>query len=330
MRRGRSLSIAFAVLLAASAFGRPSNPELIEVDRSRNLMGTVFSIEAYGTNSELIAAAEDEALDEAHRLDQMLSNYLPGSEISQINAHAAVRPVKVTPELFHLLSRCFSYSRVSEGTFDITVGPLMKTWGFFKDSGHLPARRDIEAALERVGYRKVELNPRDFTVRFTHPGMEVDLGGVGKGYAVDCMKKFLRRPQIRAALVTAGGSSIYGMGTPPNDERGWRIRIRDPKQEAETAAEVYLKDCSLSTSGSYEKFFWADGRIYSHIMDPRTGFPSQGMLAVSVISPLTLDSEIWAKPYYILGRAWTAKHKPHEFRVLLCEDQPGAVCSWLR
>jgi thiamine biosynthesis lipoprotein len=293
-------------------------------------MGTVFSIEAYGTNSELIAAAEDAALNEGHRLDQMLSNYLPDSEISRINVHASERPVKVTPELFNLLSRCVSYSRASEGTFDITVGPLMKTWGFFKDSGHLPTHAQIAAALEHVGYRNIQLDPQELTVRFSHPGMELDLGGVGKGYAVDCMKAFLVRPQVRAALITAGGSSIYGIGAPPGQPKGWRIRIRDPKEEAKTAADVYLKDLSLSTSGSYEKFFWAAGRIYSHIMDPRTGYPSQGMLSVSVLSPLTLDSEIWAKPYYILGRAWTATHKAREFRVLLCEDHPGAACSWLR
>ena len=101
------------------------------------------------------------------------------------------------------------------------------------------------------------------------------------------------------------------------------MRIRDPKDENKTAAEVYLNNSSLSTSGNYEKFFWAEGKLYSHIMDPRTGYPSEGMLSVSVVTPKTIDSEIWAKPYYILGRKWAIAHKPGDFRVLLCEDKPG-------
>jgi FAD:protein FMN transferase len=134
---------------------------------------------------------------------------------------------------------------------------------------------------------------------------------------------------IDSALVSAGGSSIFGIGAPPNDARGWYIRIRDPKQENRTAADVYLKNNSISTSGNYEKFFWANGKLYSHIMNPHTGYPSEGMLSVSVTSPRTLDSEIWAKPYYILGAAWTKRHKAKGLRVLMCEDKAGASCAWL-
>ena len=159
--------------------------------------------------------------------------------------------------------------------------------------------------------------------------MELDPGGVGKGYAVDRMAAILRKESIHAALISGGGSSIFGLGAPPIDSRGWPIHISDPRNEKKTAADVYLKDRSLSTSGSYEKFFWADGKVYSHIMDPRSGYPAQGMLAVSVVSERTLDSEIWAKPYFILGRDWTRRHKPAAFRVLMCLDQPGTNCAWL-
>jgi thiamine biosynthesis lipoprotein len=108
------------------------------------------------------------------------------------------------------------------------------------------------------------------------------------------------------------------------------VRVRDPRDERKTAAEVYLNNESMSTSGNYEKFFWAEGRLYSHIMDPRTGFPAEGMLSVSVIAPRTLDSEVWAKPYYILGREWTRRHKAGDFQVLLCEDKLGVACAWVR
>jgi FAD:protein FMN transferase len=303
---------------------------LLRLERSAPAMGTTFTIDIYGREVGIMQAAADGALEEAARIDKMLSNYQPDSELSRVNERAATGPVKISPELFDLLTACVAYSRASEGTFDITVGPLMNVWGFYKDSGHLPHRSEVTAALARVGYRNIELDPTSRTVHFTHHGINLDPGGVGKGYAVDKMVGVLKENGITCALISAGGSSIYGIGAPPDDPRGWYVRIRDPKDEKKTAAEIYLRDKSLSTSGNYEKFFWAEGKLYSHIMDPRTGFPAEGMLSVSVMSPKTLDSEVWAKPYYILGRDWTRSQKPRDFEVLLCEDKPGATCAWVR
>jgi FAD:protein FMN transferase len=260
----------------------------------------------------------------------MLSNYRPESELSRVNEQAADQPVKVSQELFDLLTTCVEYSRASQGAFDITVAPLMKVWGFYKDSGRLPHRAEVRAALGQIGYRNIELDPASRTVHFVRHGVSLDPGGVGKGYAVDKMVGVLRKSGIACALVSGGGSSIYGMGTPPDNPKGWYVRVRDPKDEKKTAAEVYLRDESISTSGNYEKFFWAEGKLYSHIMDPRTGFPAEGMLSVSVIAPKTLDSEVWAKPYYILGRDWTRAHKQRDFQVFLCEDKAGAACAWVR
>lgn len=292
-------------------------------------MGTVFLIKMYGSNRSLMNTAAERALWEARRLDRMLSNYIPESELTRVNERAAKCPVKVSPEFFNLLSTCMNYSRQSEGTFDVTVGPLMKVWGFYKDSGRLPDPADVRTALENVGYQNVELDPAQETVRFKKSGVNLDPGGVGKGYAVDRMVDILRQNGIKSALISAGGSSIYGLGVPPSDARGWRIRIRDPKDEGGTAAEVFLKDESLSTSGTYEKFFWAQGRVYGHIMDPRTGYPAQDVLSVSIISPQTLDSEVWAKPYLILGHQWTARHKRKNFHVFMCEGRSQPSCAWL-
>jgi thiamine biosynthesis lipoprotein len=319
--------LALAGLLHAS---QADAAGLIRLERSAPAMGTTYTLDLYGTNAGLLQAAAEAALDEAQRLDRMLSNYQGDSELSQVNQHAADQPVKVSREFFDLLDACFDYSRRSEGSFDITVGSLMKVWGFYKGSGHLPHRAEVRAALDQVGYRNVILNPADLTVRFRVRGIALDPGGVGKGYAVDKMVGILKESGVSCGLVSGGGSSIYGIGAPPDNPKGWYVRIRDPKDEKKTAAEVYLRNQSLSTSGNYEKFFWAEGKLYSHIMDPRTGFPAEGMLAVSVIAPKTLDSEVWAKPYYILGRQWTKTHTPQDFRVLLCEDKPGAACAWLR
>jgi thiamine biosynthesis lipoprotein len=237
--------------------------------------------------------------------------------------------VAVSPEVFSLLAACVEYGRLSEGTFDITVGPLMKVWGFYRGSGRLPHRAEIRGVLGRVGYRNIVLDAQAQTVRFTRTGMELDPGGVGKGYAVDRIVAVLKENGLNSALVTAGGSSIYALGAPPG-EQGWKVKIRNPKNPRETLDEMTLRDLSMSTSGNYEKFFRAAGKLYSHIMDPRTGYPAQGMLSVSVIAPKTLDSEVWAKPFYILGREWAARNKPKGFRVFLCEDKAGMACAWLQ
>ena len=320
--------VLFCIVWQAAA--APAAKDLIKMERSAPAMGTMYTIDLYGTNAGLMQAAAEQAFDEARRLDQMISNYVPDSELSKVNESAADRPVRVSKEFFALLETCLKYSRQSQGAFDITVGPLMKVWGFYKDSGHLPHRAEVRAALAAVGYKYIELDPAHQTVHFARKGINLDPGGVGKGLAVDHMAAILRSAGMTSALISGGGSSVYGIGTPPNDPRGWYIRIRDPKNENKTAAEIYLKDSSLSTSGNYEKFFWAEGKLYSHIMDPRTGYPSEGMLSVSVISPKTLDSEIWAKPYYILGRKWAEAHLQKGFRVMTCEDMPGASCEWVR
>jgi thiamine biosynthesis lipoprotein len=289
------------------------------VEANIDAMGSTYSVVVYGSDEARLRAAVEDASEEARRLDQLLSNYIPASEWSQVNREASSKPVRISTELFQLLAACVEYSRESDGAFDITVGPLMKVWGFYKGTGHLPHRAEVRGAMEHVGYQNILLDPKNNTVRFAKDGVEMDPGGIGKGYAVDKMVQILRQDGITSALVSASGSSIYGIGAPPN-EPGWKIKIRDPKDASKTVAEVVLHDNSLSTSGNYEKFFFAEGKMYSHIMDPRTGYPSEGMLAVSVVSPRTIDSEAWCKPYYIRGRAWAAQHKNRDFKVFLCED----------
>lgn len=315
---------------AAAGTAHPTGKaDALRLESSVVAMGSAYSVVVYGEDRTRMEEAVDAAFEEVHRLDEMLSNYKPESDLSEINRHAAERPVQATQEMFNLLAACVEYSRESEGAFDITVGPLMKVWGFYKGTGRLPHRAEVMGALETVGYRNILLNAADRTVRFAKAGVELDPGGIGKGYAVDRMVEVLKQYGIQTALVSASGSSIYGLGAPPG-EKGWKVQIRDPKDEKKTVADVYLKDESMSTSGNYEKFFRAEGRIYSHIMDPRTGWPAQGVLSVSAVTPRTLDSEAWTKPLFVNGKAWAAKHKPAGVRAFFCEDTPEQTCAWLQ
>ena len=319
------------VLFFALAQAPPANPpgELLRLESSAEAMGSTYSVVLYGPDRDRLEEAAELAFAEAKRLDAELSNYKPDSPWSQVNRFAAEKPVSVPPELFDLLAACVRYSQLSEGAFDITVGPLMRVWGFYKGSGHMPKPGEVKASLQHVGYKNILLDPKTQTVRFAHPGMEMDPGGIGKGFAVDKMADVLRKAGITSALVSGSGSSIYAIGTPPG-EKGWTISIRDPKDETKSVQDIVLKDESLSTSGSYEKFFMADGKIYAHIMDPRTGFPAQGMLSVSVITPRTIDSEAWCKPFFINGRQWAAQHKPERTRAFFCEDKAEQQCVWLQ
>ncbi len=331
MKTFRSLRVLPIVLIAGQTYLAAADK--LRMEKAVDAMASVFSVIVYGENETRMEEALDAALGEARRLDRMLSNYRSDSEWSAVNRYAAEAPVKVSPELFRLLSACVDYSSRSEGAFEISVGPLMKTWGFYKGTGNLPAPAEVKSSLEKVGYRYISLDAANQTVRFAKKGVELDPGGIGKGYAVDRMAEILKGKGVETALISGGGSSIYAMGAPPG-ESGWNVKVRDPRDETKTAIEVFLKNESMSTSGSYEKFFMAEGRMYSHIMDPRTGYPAEGMIAVSVIAPKTLDSEAWTKPVFILGRKWAAQHIPKGFRAVVCEDKPSGgsdqPCAWLQ
>jgi thiamine biosynthesis lipoprotein len=316
-------------LLATLAAHAPGIGETLRLEKSVAAMGSTYTVVAYGGDRSQLENAVEASFDEVQRLDGLLSNYRPDSPWSEVNRFAAERPVKVPEELFRLLEACQGYSRESSGAFDVTVGPLMKLWGFYSGQGRLPHKAEVLAVLARVGYRHIRLDPAALTVRFDRPGVEMDPGGIGKGYAVDRMVEILKQHGVACALVSGAGSSIYALGAPPTQARGWRVEIRDPRRPSRTADTLYLKDQSMSTSGNYEKFFRAEGRLWSHIMDPRTGYPAPGMLSVSVVAPRTLDSEAWAKPFFIRGRQWTAEHKPSSFRVYLCEDRTEQPCAWL-
>jgi thiamine biosynthesis lipoprotein len=294
----------FAVLLAAAGLASlgtaqaPLPPYHHQVTRMS--MACAYAIDAYGLDADILPRVLEDALDEVDRIDRLMSHYKPDSPLSRLNREAAQSPVRVDPELFDFIVESMRYYRDSHGAFDITVGPLMKAWGFFRGEGHVPPAGELEEARRHVGGNHVILNAADRTIRFDHPGVELDLGGIAKGYAVDRVVRLLKERGVRAALVSAGGSTTYGLGTPPGRD-GWEVAIQDPVNPQNVALTVRLQDRALSVSGSYGKWFESGGVRYSHIMDPRSGMPVQGILSVAVLTATGTAGDALDDALFVLG-----------------------------
>jgi thiamine biosynthesis lipoprotein len=274
-------------------------------------MGTLYTVVAYGRDQTFLSEVVGQVFEEIDQLDEQMSNYQPQSELSAINRDAAKREVTVSPKLFGVIQYSWNASQECGGDFDITVGPLMKLWGFFRGEGRLPTSAEIAQVQKRIGYQHVHLDAARRTIRFDAAGMEFDLGGIAKGYAVDQAAEILRSSGVTAALISSGTSSIYALGSPPG-ERGWKITVRDPFH-ADKAVDVFrLQNFALSTSGNYEKFFKINGKIYCHIMDPHTGWPVQNMLSTVAAVPTGIETEALTKIFFVGGveksRQYLATH----------------------
>jgi len=281
-------------------------------EAAHQAMGTEFTLVAYGDDPRHLAAVGNEVFEEIDRLEGQMSIYKPKSELSIINRTAASRSVCVEPKLFELLVNAVDHSQSTGGAFDVTAGPLMKTWGFFRGKGRVPAGSEIAQVLRRVGYRHLHLKRAERTIRFDVEGLEVDLGAIGKGYAVDRAVDVLRRYGITRALVSSGTSSLYALGAPPG-ARAWSISLRNPYDSEKAANVIYLRNCSLSTSGNYEKFFKLGAKTYAHILNPSTGKPVENMLAAIVLAPYACDADALSTAFYVMGversREYLATHR---------------------
>ncbi|ARA94604.1 hypothetical protein AWN76_016545 [Rhodothermaceae bacterium RA] len=299
-RPGLWVLLAGGLLLGTA----PTGPALARPDslfhQSRPAMGTTFEVYLFAPDRAAAGTLFEAAAAEVERIEATLSTYRPTSELSRINARAAREPVTTDPEVWSLLERAFDLSRRSDGAFDLSVGRLMKAWGFFRGEGRFPSNAEL-AALP-VGWQHVRLDPSARTVAFDRPGLELDPGGIGKGYALDRVAALLRSLGVQRALLGLGGSSFYAIGTPP-DEPGWKVRIPDPFDRERTLSTVLLRDASLSTSGSYEKFVVLGGVRYGHIIDPRTRRPVPDRLQVTVIAPRAETSDALSTALFVLGPA---------------------------
>lgn len=330
MRKKKLLLLWSALLLGGMLPLSPAQQTQPAVyQEARRLMWTRFEIVAYGPNHTRVAEAAEAAFAEIDRLDRQMSNYSETSDLTYINRNAARAEVIVEKELFDLLKLSVDYSGMTDGAFDITVGPLMRAWGFFKGRGRVPEPSELVSVMAKVGYQHLTLNERTRTIRFDREGVELDLGGIAKGYAVDKAAQILRESGVTAALITSGASSIQAIGAPP-DQTAWRIEVRDPLGPSRSITSVELKDQSISTSGCYEKAFTLGGKTYCHIMDPRTGYPIEGILSATIITPRGVEAEALSKAAMVRGVEWMTTYLKNraDVRAILYYRKPdGGVGS---
>jgi FAD:protein FMN transferase len=287
------------------------NTSLVRHQAAHFAMGTIFSIIAYGSSAARLQDSTDRAFQEIDRLDRLMSHYRPDSELCTINREAARASIAASPELFALLQTCLSYSQQTNGAFDITVGPLMKLWGFFQNCGRTPARSELVETLGHIGYRHITLEPNAHAVAFDRPGIELDLGAIGKGYAVDRVVDLLRAQGVARALISSGSSSIYALGASPG-EQGWEISIRHPLDSRKPARILRLRNLSISISGTQEQRFVLDGKMVGHLVDARMGMPVEKMLMTVVIAETNTAGDALSTAFFVAGpdetRAYLENH----------------------
>jgi len=260
-------------------------------------MACEFSVLFPGQLRTAIAAGCT-ALDEVERLEAKLSVYRADSVISAVNPHAYESPVRVDEEVFQLLIMAERLSRASGGAFDIAVGALIRAWGFYRGPRRMPSPTELREARARSGMGYVELDRAKRTVRFRRPGVELNLGAIGKGYALD---RALARICARCVLIEGGQSSVRAIGAPPEEPRGWKVAIGDPRAPQRTVATVWLKDRALGTSAATHQWFGQDGSRFGHVLDPRTGWPADRLASASALGPSAAEADALSTAFFILG-----------------------------
>lgn len=267
---------------------------------------------------ELIAALEDQ-----------LTVYRETSEVSRLNTIASFRPVAIESGLFELFTRAKQLSAQTGGAFDITAGQLSKTWGFYRRQGCMPGVEEIAAALATVGHESLRLDAGQRTAQFLKMGMEINLGAIGKGYALDRAADLLEQKDMHDCLLHGGNSSVLARGHRQGASGGWTVALKHPLKPAERLGEFVLHNQALGTSGSGSQYFHHAGKRYGHIIDPRTGWPAETILSSTVIAPTAAEADALATALYVmdLEQASAFLHQRDDLSALLITNgkQAGQI-----
>ncbi len=278
---------------------------------SRIVMDTFCTITVVSSSEEKAREAIEVGFVRIKKLEQLLNFFSPESEITAINRASGSSPVKVSKETLEIIKKAVEIADYTNGAFDPTIGPVMKLWGFPKQapkSSTIPSIDEIKNALRFVDYKKIKMNISASEVFLEKKGMELDLGGIAKGYAADMAIEAIKAKGIKAALVAIAGD-IKGFGLKP-DLQPWKVGIQSPRPadskskigEEDIFVSLYLKDKAISTSGDYQRFFIKQGRRYHHILDPRIGYSTSNVISVSVIAPHGFMADGLSTGIFVLGR----------------------------
>ncbi len=280
---------------------------------SRRAMATTFELVVPFTTPDALTLG-DSVLDQIDDLEAQLTVYRDTSEVSLLNRLAPYQDVPVEPGLFRLLELAARISQETGGAFDITAGALIKAWGFFRGPRRMPTDEERMAALLRVGMTHVTLDPARGTVRYHRPGLEINLGSIGKGHALDQVAKRIEREwALPAYLIHGGRSSVYARGT-PGSARGWEVTVCHPWQPERRLATVWVRDRGMGTSAATFQYLEHEGKKLGHVLDPRTGWPASGMASVSVLAPTAAEADALSTAFFILGSDAARRY---------CESHPG-------
>ena len=260
-------------------------------------MGTSVEIAVSQTQAAKAEEATEAAFREVQRIDFLMSNYREDSEISRVNRDAGKKETKVSPEMLRMIERAIEFSSLSEGAFDITIGPVFRLWNFRE--GKFPEEKNLRENLKKVGYRQIKIDRSRSSIFLQEEGMEIDLGAIAKGYAVDSASAVLKEKGIENFLVNAGGDlKVSG-----SKEKGvpWIVGIQHPRLPSQMVAKLSPRQAGVATSGDYEKFFIERGERYHHLLNPSTGTPARECQSVTVMAPSAMAADALATAVFVLG-----------------------------
>ncbi|NQV27778.1 MAG: FAD:protein FMN transferase [Rhodopirellula sp.] len=285
---------------AGERAGQGTQPEGGETLRlETRAMACEFSVIMNPGEHQRMWVASD-ALELVHRLEQQMTVYRDDSELSQINRQAPAGPVSVEPGLFALLLACRELVASTDGTFDPTSGPLIALWRRCRDAGRIPTQEEIDECRLVTGIEHVSLDDEVLTVSYDRAGVELNLGGIGKGYALDCCARQLVKQRFDGFVMHGGRSSLLARGD-HNGQGGWPVGIGNPLFTDKRLGTILLRDQAMSTSGSNIQYFRHEGRRYGHILDPRTGWPVDGTLSVTVVAPSAAVADALSTAFFVGG-----------------------------
>lgn len=267
--------------------------------RTLKLMGSRFDITVVAENQEEADQYIDIAVTEITRIESLISSWDTNSETSKINTNSGFKPVKVTAELFDLIERSIRISKLTDGAFDITYASMDRIWKFDGSMTEMPSEQDIKASVDKVGYKNIILDKTNSTVFLGLKNMKIGFGAIGKGYAADKAKNLLIANGVTSGIINASGD-MNTWGTQPNGEE-WKVAVTNPLNKNKVFALLPITNGAVVTSGNYEKFVNFNGTRYSHIIDPRTGYPSSGIISVTVFAPKAELADALATSVFVMG-----------------------------